>query len=164
MPWDFWGKLPGMLMEKQPSDLLCVDGMDGSWDERQRRGRCNALVRECRGFHVWVDSKNWWPLPFPSEAGPFGTSLCFRRFLPALTDTIHARSLWVVREGRSRVPPSRAKQGGGEGGQGWNGRDGQRGARRFVVKYRVGRSGVDRCVRGVCDHGPWAAMGHAAGY
>ncbi len=113
----------GCAWRKQQSDLLCVDGMDGSWDERQRRGAAICSRARMQGLHVWVASKrSWWPLTFPS-------SLCFRsrRFLPALTDssTLHASpSLgWLE---RAILKSQRRRQGRVRGN--WvSGRDGTAG-------------------------------------
>jgi hypothetical protein len=70
--------------------------------------RCNALVRECRGFMSGLTLKVGGLSP---KARPFGTSLCFRRLLPALTDARRSPSLGCSR-GSFPVPLSRARQGG----------------------------------------------------
>lgn len=96
-----------------------------------------------QGLHVWVDSESWWPLPFPSEGGLLEFLSAFANFSQhsQISSRLALSGLF------ERIVLKSHHQ--GQGSQGLNGRDGQRGARRFVVKYRVGRSGVDRCVRRV---------------
>lgn len=124
--------------------------------------RCNALVRECRGFMSGLTLKVGGLSPSHLGQGPLELLCAFADFSQhsqissalALSGLLERVVLKSHRRGQDRAGV----------------RDGQRGARRFVVKYRVGRSGVDRCVRGVCvGCGLWivahgAAMGHAAGF
>jgi hypothetical protein len=140
-PWEFRSKFPGMRLEEKQSDVLWVRWDGWIMGRTPAARRCNALVRECRGFTYGLTLKVGGLSLSHLREGSWIFFCAFANFSQhsQISSRLALSGLFerIVLKSHHR----------GQGSQGLNGRDGQRGARRFVVKYRVGRSGVDRCVR-----------------